>query len=98
MGHHVGSKKEKQEKQNFLISPLSAILCNDIIACSICLVPVLNQFCFNCSRADSAYRRMIDRQRVVRGMPLATNLHINKDISRIDYIENQVTTLGIKGW
>ena len=34
MGHHVGSKKEKQEKQNYLISPLSVILCNDIIACS----------------------------------------------------------------
>ena len=33
MGHHVGSKKEKQKKQNSLMSPLSAILCNDIIAC-----------------------------------------------------------------
>jgi hypothetical protein len=41
------------------------------------------------SRADSAYRRMIDRQRVVSGMPLATSLHVNKDIRRIDYIENQ---------
>ena len=33
MGHHVGSKKGKQKKQNSPISPLSAILCNDIIAC-----------------------------------------------------------------
>ena len=33
MGHHVGSKKGKQKKQNSQISPLSAILCNDIIAC-----------------------------------------------------------------
>ena len=35
-GHQIGSEKKKtRKKQNSLTSPLSAILCNDIISCII---------------------------------------------------------------
>ena len=53
MGHHVGSKKGKQKKQNSLISPLSAILCNDIIACWITISGRV--FCW--SLCETNYRK-----------------------------------------
>ena len=34
-GHQVGSERKNKKKQISLKSPLTAILCNDIIACSV---------------------------------------------------------------
>ena len=39
--------------------------------------------------AESAYRRMVDQARSIPRLPLSTTVHLQKDIRRIDFIENQ---------
>ena len=78
MGHHEGFKKGKPEKQNSLISPLSAILCNDIIAC------YSNSNCLNSNLSRCGYLRCVKihwelEYRIFSNFGWLNGLHLKAD-------------------